>query len=408
MDNGAHSDARKERGRALAKDKRIKHVHGAMWMVPSQSQNSGAYLVNMEAATCTCPDFEERRQTCKHAWAVTFVQTVEVAADGSAVVTETLTVRKTYKQDWPSYNAAQCSEKAAALALLRDLCDGIVTPAHPGRGPKPIPLSDTTFAMVLKVYTGMSARRATTDIEACGDMGHMTRVPSYNAVLAAFEREDMIPLLTALVEQSAAPLAAIETKFAIDSTGFSSCVHRRWFDAKYNREMSEATWLKAHAMVGTVTNVITAVRITDGYTNDGPQLPALVDSTANRFDVREVSADKAYLSNANLTAIESVGATPYVPFKLNSRSEGSEAWRRMWGLFTYRQRDFLRAYNQRSNSESTFSALKRKFGGSVRSKHFTAQTNEILAKCLCFNLSMLVHAMHELGIDPDFRSEQAQ
>jgi hypothetical protein len=35
---------------------------------------------------------------------------------------------------------------------------------------------------------------------------------------------------------------------------------------------------------------------------------------------------------------------------------------------------------------------------------FPAQVNEVLLKCLCHNLSVLVHAIHELGIDPTFWS----
>ena len=42
------------------------------------------------------------------------------------------------------------------------------------------------------------------------------------------------------------------------------------------------------------------------------------------------------------------------------------AWCRMWGLFMYKSDEFLAAYHKRSNVESTFSAIKRKFGGSVR------------------------------------------
>ena len=35
--------------------------------------------------------------------------------------------------------------------------------------------------------------------------------------------------------------------------------------------------------------------------------------------------------------------------------------------------------------------------------HFhSAQVNEVLCKCLCYNLSVLVHAMFELGIEPTF------
>jgi len=68
----------------------------------------------------------------------------------------------------------------------------------------------------------------------------------------------------------------------------------------------------------------------------------------------------------------------------------------------YRQPEFRQHYHLRSNVESTFSAMKRKFGPSVRSKNQTAQINEVLCKALCFNLSMLVHAMFELGIEPTF------
>jgi hypothetical protein len=46
--------------------------------------------------------------------------------------------------------------------------------------------------------------------------------------------------------------------------------------------------------------------------------------------------------------------------------------------------------------------VKRKFGGSLRSKLPAAQFNEALLKCLCHNLSMLVHSIHELQIEPKF------
>lgn len=197
-------------------------------------------------------------------------------------------------------------------------------------------------------------------------------------------------------------MASIETSFAVDSTGFGTHVYRRWYDAKYGKEMSESVWLKAHAMVGTTTNVVTSVTVTDSHGADYGQLPALVESTAQRFRLEEVSADKAYLGRSNLACIEAVGAVPFIPLKVNSRSEGSAAWQRLWGLFMYRQPEFLAKYHLRSNVESTFSAIKRKFGGAVRSKRFVAQTNEVLCKILCHNLSVLVHAMHELGIEPSF------
>ena len=399
-------DARQEKALLLSHDKRIKNITGPTWAVPSQSAEATAYLVNADTRVCTCPDYELRRAACKHVLAVEIVRTVETAPDGSTIVTESLKVtRKTYVQSsWPAYNAAQCAEKATVQSLLRGLCDGIATPAHPGRGPKPIAYSDAIFGMTMKVFGGMSARRSTTDIKACADDGHMSRAPHYNSVIAAFDKPEMTPILLSLIEQSAKPLASVETSFAVDSTGFGTSVYRRWYDTKYGKEMSEAMWLKAHAMVGVTTNIVTSVTVTDGTAHDSPELPALVESTAQRFQMREVSADKAYLSNSNLTAIEAVGAAPFVPFKSNSKGDGSPAWRRMWGMFLYRQEEFLAHYHKRSNVESTFSALKRKFGGAVRSKRRTAQVNEILCKILAYNLTILVHAMHELGIEPSFAS----
>lgn len=399
---------REERGRVLAKDKRIKHLAGSTWLVPSASHNSGGYVVNTLDASCTCPDHEERRTKCKHLWAVEFSQTVETAPDGSTVVTESVKItRKTYRQPWAQYNAAQVNEKVHVQSLLRALCDGIVTPPHPGRGPKPIPLSDAIYGMCMKVYTTVSGRRASTDIKACAEAGHMTRAPHYNSLFNYFEDEKLAPLLLALIEESASPLATVETRFAVDSTGFGTAVYRRWFDHKYGREMKEHGWIKAHACVGTTTNIITAVRVTNSDANDCPELPALITTTRERFTVREVTADKAYLSHANLDAIEGVGAVPYIPFKSNSKAAGPAAWRRLWGLFVYQHEEFLSHYHQRSNSETAFSAIKRLLGGSVRSKLFAAQVNEVLCKVLVYNLTVLVHAMYELGIPmPTFGAPQ--
>jgi transposase len=401
-------DARQEKGLALSRDKRIRNVNGPTWAVPSQTDDASAYLVNVLAGTCTCPDFELRRSKCKHVFAVEFVRIVETAPDGSQTVTESVKVtRKTYVQDWPAYNRAQSAEQDTVRALLRGLCDGIATPAHPGRGPKPIAYSDAIFGMAMKVYSGMSARRATGDIKACAAEGHITRAPSYNAILAAFDRPEFTPILVSLIEESAKPLATVERDFAADSTGFGTSTYRRWYDAKYGREMTKAVWLKAHAMVGVTTNVVTSIRVTDETGADSPQLPYLVESTAQRFRMCEVSADKAYLGHDNLAAIEAAGAVPFIPFKTNSKGNGSAAWRRMWGAFLLRQDEFLACYHKRSNVESTFSAIKRKFGGAVRSKRFVAQTNEVLCKVLLHNLTCLVHAMHELGIEPSFASVPA-
>ena len=96
-------------------------------------------------------------------------------------------------------------------------------------------------------------------------------------------------------------------------------------------------------------------------------------------------------------------AVPYVPFKINSRGDTRPGvWERMHAYFTLNRDEFLRHYHCRSNVESTFSMVKRKFGDAVRSKTDTAIKNEVLAKILCHNVVVAIHEMHELGIDPTF------
>lgn len=62
-------------------------------------------------------------------------------------------------------------------------------------------------------------------------------------------------------------------------------------------------------------------------------------------------------------------------------------------------------YHKRSNIESTFSAIKRKFWDSVRSKTDVAMVNEVLCKILAHNLCC-VQEQHELGIEPLFWQDE--
>jgi transposase len=123
--------------------------------------------------------------------------------------------------------------------------------------------------------------------------------------------------------------------------------------------------------------------------------------TAEHFEVREVSADKAYSSRKNLNAVESVGAAPSIPFKSNTlEPTEAGAWARMYLLFMYKREEYMAHYHKRSNIETAYSMIKGKFGSHLRSKNDTGQINEALCKVLAHNICVLVQATHELGIKP--------
>lgn len=401
MDAALFTATRQERGLALARGKRgrFRQIAADTYFVPSQTNTGSGYVVDIASGKCSCPDHETTGGTCKHQWAIRYFRHEIEAPDGSIIVSEG--IRLTYSQDWPAYNRAQVEEKDCAQVLLKSLCDGIEQPAQKTGRPR-FPLRDAVFGAAMKVYSTTSCRRASSDLRASEAAGHMTKAPAYNTVFKYTEKPELLPLLKRLVDESARPLAAVERNFAVDGTGFATQTYVRWFDYKHGEDRRVQRWVKCHAAVGTLTNVITAAEVTEGNANDSPEFVGLVERTAKNFDVREVSADKAYLSHANLAAVERVGAQPFVPFKSNSGSAGSDAWERMHAYFTLNREAFLGHYHRRSNVESTFSALKRKFGAGVRSKLPAAQFNEVMLKCLCHNLSVLVHSIHELGIEPRF------
>ena len=59
-------------------------------------------------------------------------------------------------------------------------------------------------------------------------------------------------------------------------------------------------------------------------------------------------------------------------------------------------------YHKRGNIEATNAAIKRKFGETLKSKNPVAQVNELLAKIIAYNLTVVIHEMHENGINPEF------
>jgi Transposase DDE domain len=181
----------------------------------------------------------------------------------------------------------------------------------------------------------------------------------------------------------------------------------RWYSEKYGRIESEHTWVKAHVMTGTTTHVVTSVVILDKNSHDAPQFPTLVKETAKHFTIGQVSGDKAYASTENFQAVQDANGTGYLSFRSNATGGIGGIYERMYHLFCLNKEGYLHKYHRRSNIESTFSSVKRKFGDSVRSKTPTAMKNEVLAKLVCHNISQLIHLMYELGIEPNFGGEPA-
>lgn len=310
-------------------------------------------------------------------------------------------LRKTYRQDWPAYNAAQTYEKAQFQVLLSKLTESLTYPTQRVNGRPRIPFKVAMFCAAYKVYSTFSARRFMTDLREAHKSGLITVLPHFNTVLNLLEDATITPILKTLVVTSSLPLRGIETCFAIDSSGFTAPLYMDDDAGNASADRKQHGWVKAHVMCGVKTHIITAVDIRGPHAADTNSFPCLLKKTAETFCVKEVSADKAYFSRANFVLAEKIKARPYIPFKNNATGMGPPQLEKMYYHFQLRREDFMRHYHKRSNIETVFSTLKRKYGAILRSRSEHAMVNEVLLRVVCHNVCVLIQEAQGLGIKPE-------
>jgi len=396
---------RVERAEVIARAPgQIEKVTESIYSVKAQS-GDGVYLVSTEAGRwkCLCPDFTSHNLPCKHVLAVQLKLkgiTVQAAFEG-----ESKRPRRTYRQDWHAYNEAQKAEPRQFGKVLNDLVSDVEDPLPANREGRPrLPVRDLIYCAVEKVYLGNPLRTAAGTYARSRDDGRISCVPSYNMPSNLLRRTDITPILTDLIEKSALALASVEETFAVDSSGFRTTNFGDYCREKYGAP-SHNVWLKAHIIVGTKTQIIPRVIVTQGHAADSPQFPGLVNGTvAAGFVIKEVYADKGYLAGENFNVVGEAGGTPYIMFKENSRGRAkhrrnhSPWWKQMWHRFQSDPSEFLDHYHKRENVEATFAAIKKKLGETLSSKNPTAQVNELLCKILAYNITVLIHESFERGI----------
>jgi transposase len=393
-------NSREVRGKAIADSDNVKKVNNNSFKVKSQS-GKGVYEVKAtpNGMTCTCPDFVYRGGKCKHISATRFYLEIEKDTPQGTVTEK---VHLTYTQAWNAYNEAQKAEINLFDELLKDLVKAIPEPEQTMGRPR-LSLQETLFCAIQKVYSQLSSRRAHGLFQNATERGQIDHTPDFNVPSKLFKNPEMTPILHELVTLSALPVAGLENDFSVDSTGFRTTCFSAYNGMKHGQK-KEHQWVKAHLCAGVKTNIVAAVAITDSNGGDSPQFGPLVKKTATGFTINEVSADMAYSSRDNLDRVKDIGGTAYIPYRKNAtgKSRGSSLWSKMYHYFQLNRDEFMEHYHKRSNIEATNAAIKRKFGETLKSKNPVAQVNELLAKIIAYNLTVVIHEMYENGIQPEF------
>jgi len=220
----------------LAAKHRIVFENGA-WSVPSQRENVNYKVTLGVKCACECEDYQLRQLDCKHVIAARIVCARDHGGEEPNIPVDAVPKKKTYRQDWPKYNLAQTTEKRRFQELLFDLCRNLPNRERKNKRGRPYtPMADMIFAIAYKIFSTMSVRRFISDLDEAHAKGFTSQPIHYNRICAYLEDEAVTPILHQLIKESALPLRAIETDFAVDSSGFTMSRFVRWFDVKYGKE----------------------------------------------------------------------------------------------------------------------------------------------------------------------------
>jgi len=382
----------------LSRENSINMIDKGLFAVQSQ-KGIRRYRVEWsgDGWKCNCLDFVKNNRPCKHIIAVEHYLVGYVTIEGEEPKTEPIT----YSQDWSAYNMAQAHEIELFDHLLSELVS-IVEELEQHMGRPKIRLKDQIFCCVMKVYSQLSLRRSQCLYHQALERQQIAYAPHYNAISRTLLNPKMTSMLHNLVRLSALPLAGIEKDFAVDSSGFRCSSFGEYCEYAHGTKRMH-NWLKVHISTGVKTNIVADVIITDEYGADDPQFEPLVRGTAQGFTINEVSADGIYSSRKNHKVVDELGGRAYIPFDSNATGKtGGALWKKAFHYFQLHRDEFEEHYHKRSNAESTFSAIKNKFGEIIKSRKRTAQINEMLCKIIAYNITVLISAMFELGITPNF------
>lgn len=304
--------------------------------------------------------------------------------------------------DWVRYRRFLRRGWAALLARLREVVRALPPPysvrppGTPGR--PPTDPREVVRCLLLRALEGWSFDETHATLAASADLRRslgIRRLPAAPTVAALADR---VPpsYLQRLIVTLARPSAHAPLHLAGDGTGLSIRQFESWLAARV-RSGVRHRFVKLHALVSTRARfpVFWAAHVTDAFTNDITELPALLDQVPRGVPLGTVILDRGYQGKRNAQRIADRGARPVIALRDNVRvtteAEGCPAWKAMVRDQRTHPDQFRRRYRRRAVIEGVFGAFKHRFGAVIRARRADAQAVEILARVVVWNAMALTY-----------------
>lgn len=165
-------------------------------------------------------------------------------------------------------------------------------------------------------------------------------------------------------------------KVAIDGTGISKTNPSFHYLKRINSK-NPKDYTKLSALLDVETKKFLVMRIRTTPRHDMQDVKYLLNRIS---DVKTFFGDKGYCAEWLYEMCYWKGIQTFIPIKKNIR----RGYFRKKQMKNWNQEE----YNLRSNIESGFSAIKRKYGGSIRAKKIQGMRTEIMCKGIAHNLEL--------------------
>ena len=230
-------------------------------------------------------------------------------------------------------------------------------------GPKTYKLVDHITSLLIMQSCQLSLRRVKKYVE---------NSPTYSTLCKSRKR---IPLK--LFQRLLKITAGLSSgKVAIDGTGFSKS-NPSFHYLKRIDGQAPKNYTKLSALLDIETKKFLVMRIRTTPRHDMQDVKYIL-KRGNK--IKEFYADKGYDSEELHEICYWSGIQTYIPSKRNVR----HGWARRIQMKKWDEKK----YHKRSNVESGFSAIKRKYGSSVNAKKIEGQRVEIMCKGIAHNLGL--------------------
>lgn len=285
-------------------------------------------------------------------------------------------------------------EKRLFIEVFTTFTDSIKLTRENDVGRPRFEFEDIVKCLLIMCYHGFSYRRAESDIIDLKEKGIISKVPQRSTLNKYMCMPATTKVLEKLIQFSSMLFIEQEDTLILDSSWLAPRMYTGGYRKVYDKANAPlAKVRKIHIACLKNSKIIACAKSTEGTKHDSPFFKELILKVVkNGFNITSLLADAGYSGKENYAFCETLNIKNiFIDFKKNAtlRRAKSNSWRKQLTLLKENPDIWKEHYRFRVVVEQVFSSIKRKQTNYLRARIGTSQDNELLLKCLVYNLCII-------------------